>query len=171
MSDVTRLPRRARDEDAEQDFALAGAPDEEQQGRSLEQLADEESEAELFPQGSLAGDDLTPQKLIKRGLPTEVTVSIGKAEVPMPAGGLMDPGKSGRVLVSYAFFKNEEVAQRENGDIVGWKIRQHLKATYVQQANDEAALIRSEFDALIALDEAAAGRLLDDLTRRFRDER
>lgn len=136
--------------------------------RSIEDLADDEQDQpELFPMGSLEGDDLTPARMIKKGLPVEVTASIGKAEVPL-RGGMIDPNKRGRVLVSYRFHKNEDIAQIEDNEIVGWKIRQNLKATYVAQANSEEDLISIEFANLLALDQAAAGRLLDTLTESFR---
>ena len=136
--------------------------------RSIEDRAEDEgAPEELFPLGSLQGDELTPQKLIKRGLPVEVTVAMGTAEVPVQGGGLLDPDRAGRVLVSYEFAKNVEVPQREDGRIVGWKVRQMLRPTYVQQAKDEGALIREEFAHLLALDQKAAGALLDDLGAAF----
>lgn len=132
---------------------------------SIADRADEgEAEVELFPVGSLDGDSIAPQKLIKRGLPVEITVSIGKAEVPVRGEGLLDPEKSGRSLVSWAFLKNEEVPSYDSeGRINGWKVRQHLRATFVKQANDEVPLIRSEFEALLAIDAPQAGKLLDEL--------
>lgn len=128
-----------------------------------ERAANGEHAEELFPAGSLEGDAKTPQNIIRKGLPVKVTASIGKAEVPMPTGGLLDPDKAGRVLVSYAHAKNEDVREEEGGKTIGWKIRQHLRATYVEPANDEAALIRREFEALLALDAERAGGLLDEL--------
>lgn len=122
------------------------------------------TESELFPNGSLAGDAVTPQTLVKRGLPVEVTVSLSKAEVPT-TGGLLDPSKAGRVLVSYLPATVHEVPQREGDEdtLVGWKLRQDLRATFVEDANDEAALIRKEFAALIQLDGTAAKALLAEL--------
>lgn len=157
--------------DREAAEALNATPDAdlgEGNGQSIEDLVDDDADQpELFPMGTLEGEGITPQRLIKKGLPVEVTVSIGKAEVPMPSGGLMDPNKSGRALVSYVFGKNEDIPQFEDGNIVGWKIRQNLRATYVQNANDEAELIRREFEALMALDGEAAGRVLDELKTLF----
>lgn len=127
-----------------------------------------EDESTLFPVGSIDGDDMTPQARIKRNLPVKVTASIGKAEVPLRSG-LLDPNKSGRVLVSYRHSKDEDVPERKGGegaeryDIVGWTIRQHLTATYVQPANDEADLIRSEFAALCTLDARKAAELHAEL--------
>lgn len=124
----------------------------------------QEPEEELFPNGALAGDKVSPQTLVKRGLPVEVTVSLSKAEVPTKSG-LLDPTKAGRVLVSYLPATVHEVPQREGDDdqLVGWKIRQDLRATFVEDANDESELIRSEFAALVALDGAAAQVLLGEL--------
>lgn len=131
-----------------------------------EQLAPDETEAEMFPAGSLDGESITPQQLIKRGTPTEVTVSIGKAEVPLKSG-MIDPNKMGRALVSYSFPKNEDVPHFEGEGsarkITRWKIRTHLTAVYVEPANDEADLIRSEFAALMALDGQAARNLVAEL--------
>jgi hypothetical protein len=148
---------------------------EERRRRSIAEQAGEaeteppaDGDTELFPLGSIEGDELTPQKIIKRGLPVEVTVSIGKAEVPVKGNGLMDPEKTGRVIVSYAFASNTEIPTTdETGRVVSWKVRQSLRATHVAPANDREALIRAEFDALLALEGDAAGRLLDELKARF----
>lgn len=172
MADTDQLPPRTdelTESDEEAIAAVNATPDAdvgEAVGKSIEDLADDEPE-ELFPLGTLEGDDFTPQKIIKKGLPIEVTVAIGQAEVPMPTGGLLDPNKQGRALVSYAFAKNVEIPQTDEGKIVGWKVRQMLRAIYVKPANDEAALIRDEFKALLALDESAAGRVLDELKQIF----
>lgn len=125
---------------------------------------DPDEAGELFPSGSLAGDDVSPQTLVKRGLPVEVTVSLSKAEVPTKSG-LVDPNKAGRVLVSYLPGTVHEVPQREGDDnrLVGWKIRQDLRATFVEDANSEQDVIRSEFAALMTLDPPAAQTLLAEL--------
>jgi hypothetical protein len=139
---------------------------EDEDGVTIDERAEEHEydPPEMFPLGTLSGDDLTPQKVVKRGLPVETTVALSRAEVPT-SGGLMDPDKAGRCLVSYVPGKIEEVPQRDGDEakVVGWKIRQHLRATYVQPAGDEADLIRAEFGALLELDSSAAGALLDEL--------
>jgi hypothetical protein len=172
-NNVTTLPSKGKDEqsDAEAAAAVNSTPDRDLgEGHSIEDLANEvDEQAELFPVGSLEGDDMTPQKFIKKGLPVEVTVAIGQAEVPMSGGGLLDPERRGRVLVSYAFAKNIEIPTIEDGKLKGWKIRQMLRSTYVEQANDEAALIKKEFEALLALDASEAGAVLDDLGAMFRE--
>lgn len=120
--------------------------------------------AELFPRGTVAGDSKAPSQLIRKGLPVAITAALSRAEVPL-VGGLVDPDKAGRVLVSFAFAKQEEVPTErdETGRVIGWKIRQHLTASHVKPAGDEAALIRSEFEALLTLDPRRAGALLDEL--------
>jgi hypothetical protein len=134
-----------------------------------------EGEETLFPVGSLEGDDITPQARIKRNLPVKVEASIGKAAVPLRSG-LLDPNKTGRALVSFRHAKDEDVPERKGGDgadrhdIVGWTIRQHLTATYVQPANDEAALIRSEFAALCALDARKAAEVHAELAQLLEQE-
>jgi hypothetical protein len=129
--------------------------------------AEPEEPEELFPLGSLEGDELTPQKLIKKGAPVQVTVSIGSAEVPMPSGGLLDPERTGKLIVSYAFKQQTEVPQRDGEDITGWKIRQELRATHVRSANDPVKLIKDEYAAVLGKDEAGAGRLLEELKEMF----
>ena len=132
-----------------------------------EQVAHDDEPEELFPLGSLEGDELTPSKIIKKGQAVEVTVSIGSAEVPMPSGGLLDPERTGKVLVSYAFSKQTQVPLRDGEQITGWKIRQELRATHVRSANDPVALIRAEYENVLARDEAGAGRLLEELKQLF----
>lgn len=123
----------------------------------------EPTEAELFPVGSLAGDSVTAQTLVRRGLPTAVTVSLAMAEVPTK-DGLVDPNRSGRVLVSYVPGKVEHVPERDDdGKVKGWKLRQHLRPTFVADANDETSVARNAFAALLATDAPAAGALLAEL--------
>lgn len=98
---------------------------------SLEGMDDE---PELFPLGTLDGDPKkTLKNLLKAGLPVEVTASLSSAEVPVNAG-LIDPEDSGRVLVSYEVQKAAEVIVKrgKDGKIVGYKIRQTLRPTYVE---------------------------------------
>lgn len=123
----------------------------------------DEDEGTLFPAGSFEGDRVTAQALVTRGTGTVTTVALSRAEVPSK-GGLLNPNKSGRVLVSYAPGKVEYVPQRDEAQrIESWKLRQHLRATFVVDANDEAGLIRSEFANLVRLDVRAAAELLDEM--------
>lgn len=127
------------------------------------------TEEELFPMGALDGEGITPQTVVPRRAEPTVTVSIGKAEVPMRDGGLLNPNKLGRVLVTYRWKKNEDVGLHNDGEhpekITDWVIRQHLEALYVQHANDVPALLVREFDNLRRDDPEAAGALLDELQR------
>lgn len=127
---------------------------------------EEPTEAELFPEGSLEGDNVTAQTYVRRGLPVEVTVALGTAEVPTRAG-LLDPNKAGRVLVSFVPGGKRDVPIREDGSktgkVVGWKLRQILTPTYVADASDEATVCRNAFAALLATDAPAAGALLAEL--------
>lgn len=126
----------------------------------------EEEAAELFPTGSLEGEGPSPQTLVKKGLPLELTVSLSRAEVPL-RGGLLDPNRYGRLLVTYLPGKVEEVPVRDDENdparVTGWKLRQHVRATYVEAAADVPALIRAQFEQLAQAEPAAAGRLLDQL--------
>jgi hypothetical protein len=137
--------------------------------RSLEELAEEDrepTEEELFPLGSLEGDQVKPGQTIKRAQPVELTVSLSRAEVPLRGSGMLDPDKHGRVLVTYLPGKDERVPKREDDDsdrVTGWKIRQNLRATYVQAANDAETMIRLFYEELLADDEKAAKKLLADL--------
>lgn len=120
-------------------------------------------DTELFPMGSLSGDQTTAQSLVRRGSAVEVTASLRKAEVPM-VDGLLNPDKAGRVLVSFTPGPVHYVPQRDEGKVTGWKLRQELWPTFVQHANDEEAVIVAEFQNLLQLDAQAAGRLIDTLS-------
>lgn len=124
----------------------------------------EPDEAELFPLGSLDGDSITPQSLVKRGMDVEVTASLTRAEVPN-RGGLFNPSKYGRALVTCLPSTAEYVPLRADDAhpqrVTGWKLRQTLRVTYVTPADDVAELIRHEFEALLASDAEAAGKVLE----------
>jgi hypothetical protein len=124
----------------------------------------EQDAATLFPMGQFEGDGVTLGKLVKPGQKVETTVALSKAEIPS-SGGLIDPNKAGRVLISYLPGKVEEVPHRESDDdrITRWTFRQHLRATYAQPANDEVDVIRSEFAALVELDQVRALSLAKEL--------
>jgi hypothetical protein len=122
-----------------------------------------EEPIELFPDGSLEGDAVTAQTLVRKGMTTEVTVSLGRAEVPTKAG-LLNPDKGGRVFVSYVPGKVEHVPDRDDdGKVVGWKLRQHLRPTYVQDANDDVNVAREAFGQVMALDAQKAAELHSEL--------
>lgn len=136
-----------------------------------DQIPDAEKEqVELFPDGFIEGDGLTAGKLIKPGHSIEVTASIGKAEVPIREGGLIDPElKNGRVLISYEYLHDQRIPiwSSDREKVTGWKIRQNLRATHVSQANDSVKLITAEFQKMLLVDEPGAGKLLDDLRAIF----
>lgn len=136
----------------------------EDEGRTMEEMADSgEDELEMFPTGTLDGDGPSPQTLIKKGLPVELTVSLSKAEVPN-RGGLLDPDQVGRALVTYLPAKVDEVPVRgEDDKVKSWKIRQNLRVTYVEAASDTGPLIRKLFEELLASSPSEAGALLDEL--------
>jgi hypothetical protein len=128
---------------------------------------------ELFERGSLDGEGVTPQTLIGKREPVKVTVSIGKAEVPVRGDGLLNPKRLGRVLVTYRYQGQTEVAHHEDPEdeakVTNWTIRQNLSALYVRHANDVPALLRREFEELLAIEPEQAGRVLGDLTRMAAD--
>lgn len=108
------------------------------EGRAANGEHEQEPAEELFPLGSLPGDQKTLKTVFKSGLPVEVTVSLRAAEVPV-RDGLVDFEKAGRVLVAYEPHKVEVVAQREEGKLVGYKVRQVLRPSHVEQVAAEAA--------------------------------
>lgn len=117
------------------------AGDEPEEPEELPRLPHEEDE-DNYPIGALFGDpDLTFARLKKSGRPVQVTASLTAAEVPIRDGKLLDPDKSGQVLVTVVPQKAELIYQREglkDGDytVTGYKIRQPLKTAYVQTADD-----------------------------------
>lgn len=127
----------------------------------------EPTEAELFPAGSLPGDDITPQSIVKKGLPTQLVVALSRAEVPIRGNGLVNPNRYGQVLVTYLPGKLHELPIREDehdgAKVTGWKLTQDLRAMYVEDANDRGQLIKAQFEALAAGDGAAATALLAEL--------
>lgn len=124
-------------------------------------------EEEMFPTGSLPGDEISPQSLIKKGLPIELVVSLSKAEVPIRGNGLVNPNAYGQVLVTYLPGKLHELPIRQDehdgAKVTGWKLTQDLRAMYVEDANDRAGLITAQFEALCATDGAGATALLANL--------
>lgn len=93
-------------------------------------------QAELFPKGVLDTDGKIQLKnLIRANESVEITASLMTAEVPL-RGGLVDPRKEGKVIVSFEAAKYIPVPQRkgEPGDkqLTGWKIRCQLRPTYVE---------------------------------------
>jgi hypothetical protein len=127
----------------------------------------EEAQGEMFPAGVLEGEGKTLRTLIKPGLPVELTCSIGKSEVPL-RGGLPDPDKAVRVLVTAIFQKAEPIAQRDPDavKVTGWKLRAHMRAVYVETVSpSDEGLIEQRFRAMLEVDPSAAAKLLDGLQK------
>lgn len=118
----------------------------------------------LFPDGYFEGDPWLLTQIHKERLPVEVTVSLSRAEVPVRAG-IPDPRKAGRVIVSHEVAKYEPVPIREEGMIVGWKIRAHLRAIHVEPMGEVPEAIEREFERLMMTDRQAAALLADRLVR------
>ena len=144
-------------------------------GQTIREMAEADAQqqdaAEMFPAGSLEGDETTLATLIKPGQPNEVTVSMGTAEVPSPRGGLLNPDREHLLLVTTEHAGYTEVPKRE-GDrvtgktVVGWKTRQNLRPIYVEQVKGEAGAIEAAFADLLMSDASAAGALLDRMQAR-----
>jgi len=122
-----------------------------------------------FPMGALEGDAITLGKLVKASESVGVEVSMSKAAVPVSSGGLLNPRRQGRVLVTYLPGKVEEVPHRVDGEIDRWTFRQHLQPIFVSPANDEATLIRAEMANLAQTDQVRAQALLAELAAIVKD--
>lgn len=124
--------------------------------------ADEQLEA--FPNGSVEGDaKITLRTLVKPGDSTSYTVSMRSAEVGL-RGGLVDPRTTTRLLVTCEVAKVEEVAEREEGRVVGWKIRQTLRPTYVEPVGQmDGDLLVHYFRELAAASPQEGARVADQV--------
>lgn len=126
-----------------------------------------EDQPPLFETGVLDGGGVTPQTLIRKGLPVELTCSLSRAEVPL-RGSLPNPSRFGRALVTYLPAPAHETPIREDRNdpakVTSWKVRQDLRVTFVQDANDVAELVSTEFETLLATEPEAAGALLERLS-------
>jgi len=131
----------------------------------------DEPQAEMFPAGVLDGDAKTLKTLIRSGLPVETTIAMRSAEVPN-RGGLLDPERSGKVLVTFEPDKYDVVPVREgepgNKRIASWKVRQMIRPTYVEGVDAATGDIEAAFEVLLDGDPNAAGALLDRLQDRAR---
>lgn len=143
--------------------------------RSIREMADADAEqqtkAELFPIGSLDGDETTLGQLIRGNHSVEVTVSMGSAEVPVRGGGLLDVNREHLLLVTVEPRKIEVVPKREGDrvegkEIVGYKLRQGATPIFVERVHGEAGAIEAAFIDLLREDETAAAALLERVTRR-----
>jgi hypothetical protein len=137
--------------------------DEPMDGRSIEErAADQDGQMEAFPMGAVDGDaKVSLRSLVKVGESVEFTAAMRSAEVPL-RGGLIDPRKGGRLLVSYEGAKVEVVPKREDGQVAGWKVRQSLRPTFVEPVGQtDADLIEHYFRELIAASPSEGGALAD----------
>ena len=118
------------------------------EGASVHSLADraaagegDEPEQETFPMGIVDPEHRkTLKTLIASGQPVEMTVSMQSAEVPL-RGGLPDPNRLHRFLVTTRFHKAEPIAVYDPDDetkIKSWKLRVTLKPRFVELAEEEA---------------------------------
>lgn len=100
---------------------------------------DDEPQAELFPDGVIDGDPrVTIKNLIRGGENVDLEVTLMQGKVPL-RGGLVDPRRSGKVVVSHDAAKYLLIPQREGepGDkkVKGWTVRCQLKPTYSEPAS------------------------------------
>jgi hypothetical protein len=143
--------------------------------QSIREMAEGEAAqqeaAELFPIGSLEGDEATLQAMIQAG--DKVTYSVtmnGTSKVPM-SGGMLDIRKEHTLLVTCEVAFPVPVPDRE-GDrmtgkrIVGWDVKQKLVPIYVERVKGEEGVIEAQFADLLRADEGRAAALLDRLKGR-----
>ena len=103
---------------------------------SIEERADAELNGDGDPQEvlfALEGDRaLTGAGLARRGVRIESEVSLMSASIP--AKGLIDPDKPGRLVVTYLPVRYEYIARRDKGNdqISHWTLRQYLRPTYIE---------------------------------------
>jgi len=144
--------------------------------QSIREMAEGEAAdaaAEMFPLGTLEGDDVQLGNLVKGDHTFKITVSMnGTSEIHSPGDtGLFDPSKEHMLLVTVEEASLELVPDRE-GDrvqgksIIGWKGRQKLRPIYCEKVKGEAGVIESQFAALLAANEGEAAALLDRLRAR-----
>lgn len=123
-------------------------------------------EEELFPHGTLAGDGVTPQNIVRKGMPATLKVALTKQSIDLVGAGMKDPNKYGRALVTYLPAPIHETPVREDkadpAKVTGWKIIQDLRVIRAVDAVP-ADLVRTEFEVMLVEDAKAAAALLDEL--------
>lgn len=92
---------------------------------------DDASPEQMFECGSLDGDGIDLAQLIRPGLPVEYTKSLLEGEVP-GRNKLTNPDAYRRAVVTHELAEVVVVIKREDGEIVGYKIREKLRPTFVQ---------------------------------------
>lgn len=131
------------DDRAAIDEARAALEAEQNGGQTIEEMASDTEvgeQEELFPVGTVAGDPKTTlRNLIRAGVPTKLTCSLSRAEVPL-TGGLISFEEDGEALVTYEAGKLEIVPEVERDEntgkrkLKGVKFRQNLRSVYVRPA-------------------------------------
>ncbi len=101
--------------------------------------AEADQTADADPQYTLELGDMPPTlaKLIPRGMAVEVKYQLTGKEIG-GTGGLVDPNKSGQLIVSYVPEDYKARPVRENGAVVRWKVIVVLRPTFVVPAESEA---------------------------------
>jgi hypothetical protein len=127
----------------------------------------DEDQGELFPSGVMDGGKTTLKTLVKPGQGHKTRVALSRAEVPL-RGGLPDPDRQVRALVTGIFQNERTAAERDNEanplKVTGWKTTVNLRIEYVEHVPDtDAGLIEQRFKAMLEIDPRAAGVLLDQL--------
>jgi hypothetical protein len=118
---------------------------------------------ELFPQGSLTGGKTTLKTLVKTGQGHKLRVALSRMEVPL-RGGLPDPDRQVRALVTGIFQKEETLAERDDPGnplkVTGWKTTAKLRVEYVEHIpDDDAGLIEQRFKAMLEVEPRIGGRV------------
>ena len=125
-----------------------------------------EPEQETFPAGLFEPKDTkTLKTLVASGLPVATTVSMGKAEVPL-RGGLPDPNRLHRALVTARFHKAEPIAEYDSDEetkVVAWKVRVTLKPRFVEVVDSVVSVTPEQAAALVAAVGDKVPAALDDL--------
>jgi hypothetical protein len=98
-----------------------------------------EEEPELFPLGTLEGDPKkTLKNLLKAGATVKTSVSLTRAAVQNPTGGLFDPEEQVQVLVSvlpgHVKVTPEHIDQGGRQVVKAWSVMQELRVVHVQPA-------------------------------------
>lgn len=132
-----------------------------------EEPPDEGGQKELFPAGVMDGGKTTLKTLVKPGQSHKTRVALSRAEVPL-RGGLPDPDRQVRALVTGIFQNEKTHAERDNEanplKVTGWKTTVNLRIEYVEHVPDsDDGLIEQRFKAMLEVEPAAAGRLVERL--------
>lgn len=127
-----------------------------------EQGEHETEDAQLFPMGSLEGDGVSANKLVKPGEAVKVELSMRAASVPVTGKGLIDPRRDRKLLVTVEPGKVEQVPQRDEGKVVSWIARQTLRPIYIEAVQGgTAGDLEGLFAELLDSDPKAAASALD----------